>query len=125
MTYNNSKLKSLINNPEIDKYLRGVAEEIANDIKLEMLEVSPGRQYGDHIASRPGDVPNVDTGNLRQSIDWYREKTNTMIIHDGVPYGIELEIGTSQVAARPFMRPQFTWWKNNIAKDFIKQQVIK
>ena len=95
-----------------------------------MEETSPGITYElssptrTHTASRPGDPPNVDKSNLVASIDWFEQKANVMIIHDGQPYGIELEQGTSQVAARPFMRPQFTKWKQKLAQDFKDHQVF-
>jgi len=124
MTYNNSKLKALINNPKLNPYLRGLAEEIVNDIKLSMEEVSPGRDYGDHEASLPGDPPNVDQGFLVSSIDWDEISELKMVVFDGEPYGIELELGTATVEARPFMRPQFTFWKQYIGRDMKEQGVI-
>ena len=128
--YNNAKLKSLLKNPKLNPYLRGLAEQIVGDIKLSMQEVSPGKTYNlydpkrTHVASRPGDAPNIDKGLLVASIGWYQKAKHTMIIHDGVPYGIELEIGNANVAARPFVRPQFTKWTKDIAGDMKKQGII-
>ena len=122
--YNNTKLQMLINNPKLNPYLRGLAEEIVNDIKLSMEDVSPGITYGDHVASLPGDPPNVDTSALVASIDWKQQDLLTMIVHDGQPHGIELELGTADVAARPFMRPQFIKWKKQIVQDMKDKKVI-
>ena len=131
MSYNNAKLKSLLTAGYFDTYLRGVADDMTNDIELSINEVSAGQtqERSDPtrtvVASRPGDPPNTDRGFLVASIKSKKIKDNTYAIHDGVSYGIELELGTSQIKARPFIRPVFKAWKKNIAADFKKQQVIK
>lgn len=61
-----------------------------------------------HGPSAPGEFPAVDTGRLRASI------THQVVEEDGdevayvgtnVEYARDLELGTSRVAARPFMVP--------------------
>ena len=131
MTYTNKKLRQLMQGELFDAYLRGVAEEMVNDIRLEIDTVSPGKtqQRSDPtrtvVASIPGEPPNTDLGNLIGSIDWKPAGHLLYHIHDGMPYGIELEIGTSQIKARPYIRPVFADWKKKIVKDFKEHNPIK
>jgi hypothetical protein len=96
------------NTPErLSLWLDSVSELIVNDIKLSM-GVSP---------SSPGDPPGVDTGALRASIHWYLESNLKRIISDGVNYGADLELGTENMAARPFVIPVFDKWKDKIGES--------
>lgn len=61
-----------------------------------------------HTPSRPGEPPHVDTGRLRSSITHEVEETLTGIVGrvgTNVVYGRFLELGTSKMKARPFLRP--------------------
>ena len=63
-----------------------------------------------HMPSAPGDPPHVDTGRLRSSITHEVEYNNREIegrVGTNVEYALELEIGSSRIAARPFLRPAF------------------
>ena len=69
-----------------------------------------GSRTGIHIASKPGDDPNTDTGNLINNIRVSRVKGNTkkgysVYIRAVTPYAKRLEFGDSKLEARPFMRP--------------------
>ncbi len=128
------KLMDLIANSDtmLDQYLRGVAIEIVNDIKEGIDETSSGEtqeRFDPHrfvVASRPGDPPNTDMGLLVNSIQWAPgAKTLEYIVHDGVEYGIDLELGTSKIAARPFVRPVFEVWRKKLAQDMRDKQVIR
>lgn len=118
-----SKMRRLIQQePEtVDKWLRGVAQEIVGDIKLSFNTSPPGRTYTrgtvTHVASQPGYPPNVDTGTLRASIDSRRLSRMKYEIHDGVEYGYHLEFGTERMAARPFFAPVFDDWQRKINDD--------
>jgi HK97 gp10 family phage protein len=56
-------------------------------------------------SSRPGEPPRMRTGHLRSSI--YREKVADMHhrVTVGAEYGVYVEYGTRNMAARPFFRP--------------------
>lgn len=47
----------------------------------------------------------VDTGALRSSIETVITGAMSAIIQDGVEYGIFVELGTSRMAAQPFLTP--------------------
>lgn len=53
--------------------------------------------------SRPGDPPNVQTGRLRGSVA-SEASGNTVRIGTNVEYGRHLELGTSRMAPRPWLR---------------------
>ena len=47
----------------------------------------------------------VDTGRLRNSITHERESENVEVIGTNVDYAPYVELGTSKMSARPFLRP--------------------
>ena len=55
-----------------------------------------------HRASAPGHPPAVDTGRLRNSIAYDRERRR---VGTNVEYAKDLEDGTPRMKPRPFMRP--------------------
>lgn len=65
----------------------------------------------------------VDTGALRNSIETEEGQGISAIVHDGVEYGIWQELGTSKMAAQPFMIPAMEKNADEI-RDLIAQQVI-
>ena len=98
----------------VDEVLRESANEIMGDIVLSFGTSPPGREYQRgkvvHVASRPGNPPNVDTGALRASMRVRKVNEKTYHVQDGVEYGIMLEDGTERMGARPFVRPVFEQW---------------
>jgi hypothetical protein len=105
-----SVLKRLIREtPErVDAVLRGIATEIVSDIVVS-FPASP---------SPEGGPPGVDTGTLRASIRWTPEG-NKIYVHDGVEYGVHLEMGTERMGARPFVAPQFESWTPARVKQYL------
>jgi len=76
----------------------------------------------DHRASAPGEAPAIITGALRDSVDFLVEGNNELHFgvnlehitpdtgnlqwhHQVANYGKYLELGTSKMAARPFLKP--------------------
>ncbi|MCZ2097236.1 MAG: hypothetical protein LC121_13450 [Anaerolineae bacterium] len=92
--------------------LDSLAETLKNDV-VQSFGTSP---------SSPGEPPGVDTGTLRASIDWKAEGDRKRIVHDGVEYGVYLELGTDRgLAPRPFMGPAFERLRGKlpgIVRDF-------
>lgn len=107
------RLDQLPNNAAsaLETIIGTAAQDIANDVILSFGTSPAGRRYGRHVASAPGYPPNVDTGALRASIKAIRKGRYVWWVQDGVPYGVHLEIGTSRMAARPFLRPVVEAWR--------------
>lgn len=57
--------------------------------------------------SEPGNFPHKDTGKLQQSIQAEQPDGWSVTVGAYVDYALGLELGTSKVAARPFLRPTF------------------
>ena len=69
-------------------------------------------KYGTQVAADAAMNAPVDTSALRNSI--VAESVmegNNFIIQDGVEYGIYQELGTSKMAAQPFMVPALEKWR--------------
>lgn len=68
--------------------------------------ISAGSVSGkNHVPSAPGEPPNRDTGVLQDNL--VNEKTGPVSaeVRSEGPYATELELGTSKMEARPYMRP--------------------
>lgn len=58
--------------------------------------------------SKPGEPPHKDTGFLRSSVAWRTEIGDDalrVVVGTSVNYGYWLEMGTTKMAARPWLRP--------------------
>lgn len=107
---------------EADRWLRGVGNQIVDEIVLSFGDSPPGREYRRksvvHVASQPGYPPNVDTGALRASIRLVKIGRLHYQVQDGVEYGAYLEVGTESIGARPFVAPVFNEWREaRLARD--------
>jgi hypothetical protein len=104
--------------PVLERLLVRVANDARNELITLLSSSTPtGRIYRrgsiTHQASAPGEVPAVDTGQLRQSlsIDISRVSQGFSLagVLDGTiavkKYAYDLEYGSRTAAARPFLRP--------------------
>lgn len=66
-----------------------------------------------HVASRPGEAPNRDTGVLQAGLRAQLISPLLAEVSSNAPYAGALERGTSRMAARPYMRPA----RDNKAKE--------
>lgn len=66
--------------------------------------------------SLPGDPPHADTGKLRQSIFWKMIDKSTAIVGSALKYAFWLELGTSDMAGRPFLVPALYRMRDTIAR---------
>jgi len=104
-------LDSIIaNNPQrAEGIIRKLAQQVEAETKNSMVDEGTGRTYVRggiaHTASAPGQPPAVDTGNLKNSIQTNRVSQREYRVNVGAEYGIYLELGTSRMAARPFLTP--------------------
>lgn len=79
----------------------------ADQIKSEaqFLIVNGSIQGKGHIPSLPGEPPNRDTAQLDTSIVARRTGELTAEVTVEAEHGVYLELGTSRMEERPFMRP--------------------
>lgn len=96
--------------------LPGVASRIVRETGLGMVaDISAGMSgphsgevYGGHVASAPGEMPAVDTGNLLGSLAMEGEPGDTRVTVYVTPEsGAYLEVGAPNagIEPRPFMAP--------------------
>ena len=80
-----------------------------------------------HVASKPGEIPNQDTGVLGNNIEVTRERPLVVRVSSEAPYSKALEFGTSKMAARPFLRPARDKMAPEIRKTFARavQSIVK
>jgi HK97 gp10 family phage protein len=92
-----------------EQVLTDAARQMRNTAEDKMRQVSPGRFYKEHQASRPGDYPNVDTGALVNSLffELNKGRLEAKFGTKGIPYARFLEYGTVKMAPRPFIRPSY------------------
>lgn len=92
-----------------EKNMNKACRFLESEIKKDLSGKSP---------SAPGDPPGVVSGKLRRSMTHEVEKTPRRItgrVGTNIEYAIPLEFGTSRMAARPFVRPNFEKNKKPIA----------
>lgn len=100
---------------------------IQRTAKKSIQSPTRGREYKrgsiTHIASKPGAAPNTDTGRLVNSIfvDTKTERGKTIVtVGTNVKYGKMLEFGTTNIAARPWMRPAVEKNRNALRRNLVK-----
>jgi len=107
---------------------------VESDVKQNFTLQGQGRQYGKHTASRPGEPPAIDTGVLRASMMSEVVKSGTNVtgkvgpdvehiaakapVGTNVEYGFYLEMGTSKMQPRPFLRPALHRTRKKVVKIF-------
>lgn len=83
---------------------------------------SQGGSAYDHVASRPGDAPNTDTGALVNSIAVEKIKGEPVaFVGSGLEYSKYLELGTKNMQPRPWLEPALNANISNLEKNIIKQ----
>ena len=86
---------------------------IINKVKEIMRQSKTGINYSGKNrrfktrSSAPREAPAVQTGRLRASIHWLKPRPFMRLIGTNLAYGFFLEVGTSKMAARPYLRPAF------------------
>jgi len=78
-----------------------------NRIQVEaQVSITAGSVSGkNHTPSLPGQAPNQDTGVLGNNIETVQKDPLLVEVSSNAPYAADLELGTSKMAARPYMAP--------------------
>jgi len=96
------------NSAAVLKQITGLTKERLVDFAEEMTEVAK-------------DGCPVDTGNLRDSIEWSEEVISEVLIavlvYTQTGYGFWVNNGTSRMAAQPFLDPAFATARHNILEN--------
>lgn len=101
---------------EMRRRLPKVGEMVASQVRRNISTST--RANG---PSLPGGFPHADTGMLRKSIEW-RVIGNGLTVQVGsaVAYAAHLELGTSKMEARPFLRPTVMSMQREISAELRK-----
>ena len=108
----NQALADKLTKERLERGMRAVGIQGEASVKAELSRPGQGRLYQkggvSHRASKPGDPPAPDTGELRKSVTHEVEEIfgggiRTTIIANK-EYAAALELGTEKMSPRPFMR---------------------
>ena len=96
-----------LRSPAVRKRIGAAIFAGAQEIQTEArLLITAGSVSGKgHVPSAPGEPPNRDTGHLDSNIEAVRTGELTSEVESRAEYGLALELGTSKMAERPYMRP--------------------
>ncbi len=109
-----------------EKNLFAAAERVRTSLLKTLSGSRSGRIYplpggrGSYQASAPGEPPATRTGALRDSIH-VQVQDMKAYVGPRVDYAVDLELGTSRVAPRPFMRPALEAVKADVVKDLTRR----
>ena len=91
---------------KLEKVVSRTAFNLQGRMRTDMAEEKHGREYGNHVASAPGESPAIDTGFLANSIQVEAEGLSA-IVGTNADYAMHLEFGTVNMEPRPFYDPAF------------------
>ena len=93
---------------EVGKAIHAAADYLSTEAANSITRGSSGGSAGgkhQHIPSRPGEPPNADKHTLDRSIHTESESQLRAMSVADARHAVPLELGTSKMAARPFMQP--------------------
>jgi HK97 gp10 family phage protein len=105
---------------EADKALVTAAGLVAAEATASI--VAGWKSGPNRVPSRPGEPPNADTGRLHRGIGVEHRGELEVQVVSTAPYARDLEYGTSQVAARPYLRPAVAKTRDK-AVDLVRQAI--
>lgn len=80
------------------------------------ISITTGATSGKfHTPSLPGQPPNQDSGVLANNIETIQREPLLVEVSSNAPYAAPLELGTSKMAARPYMAPARDSKRNEVA----------
>ncbi|AFZ66068.1 hypothetical protein [Deinococcus peraridilitoris] len=96
----------------VEARIAGIAQELRDDVVVQLSSPGSGRRYGTHQASAPGESPAADQNRLRGSFAavrygpaFWRVGTNYDQANGNKAIPVALEFGTRNMAPRPYFRP--------------------
>lgn len=109
------------NSVQAAQFVDSAVFELANRVQVDAQNsITEGATSGaGHVASLPGESPNADTHRLDTNIETIRGSepgTIKYVVSSNASYSIPLEVGTSKMSARPFMRPALEKNRERITK---------
>ena len=76
-----------------------------------------------HVPSAPGEPPNRDTGTLQNHIETTMPGPLLAEVRSNAEYAAALELGTSKMAARPYLRPARDKMRRKIQNLFARELI--
>ena len=70
-----------------------------------------------HVPSMPGEPPNADTRTLDKNIEATQTRPLTAEVSSNAPYAAFLELGTSNMGARPYFAPARDAHRDDLVKN--------
>lgn len=110
MSENSAKIRrrmQAFTSPAFVRAVDGALFELADQVKAAAQHgITRGSVSGkSHKPSLPGQFPHNDSGVLKNNIEAALTGQFEATVTASAPYSAALEMGTSKIAARPFMRP--------------------
>lgn len=96
------------------KMAEAVVQKMAQDTQTEIV-----MNFSSQSPSSPGQPPGVDTGTLKNSVVAVPRGRKTWVVNIGAEYGLALEYGTRNMAARPFVLPAINRMMRNLPNDLM------
>lgn len=88
---------------EVGKAIYTASDMLKVDAQISITEGAVSGK--NHVPSKPGEPPNADTHFLADNIENSKTGPLTAEVSSNAPYAAALELGTSKMAERPYMRP--------------------
>jgi len=88
----------------LQRNLTKAALFVVRKVKQSLTKAGPTKTHPSTPASSPGEPPHRRTGRLARSIT-HEVTATTARVGTNVKYGKFLEVGTGDMAARPYLRP--------------------
>jgi len=112
--------------PEMVREVGKALFAAGNMIQVEaQISITAGSISGKgHIPSKPGEPPNRDTGDLDMKIETAMTAPLKVEVSSNSDHAVPMEVGTSKVAARPYMAPAAAK-KREEATNLVRKAVDK
>lgn len=102
---------------EEGRRLERAAIHLKNEIKKNISDSPP--------ASKPGEFPHRDSGELRRSMAHEVNKDKGVaFVGTNKTYGRDLELGTKDMEARPFLRPTLASERKAIKQILVGKKIL-